>query len=177
MHKNNNELYGNIALEYFVIASEDCVDLSVTHLCGGETKQPVILLHGSYSNRHLWISPKGKGLASYLFEHGYDIWIPEFRGHGKSPKGDKFKQFTAEQQIRNDIPVFGKFVLEQTGKTPDWVGHSIGGLFLYGALSRRCKGVNQTGEGWATPRCISRNKNTKTPRSSQNDGTQHDRRN
>ncbi|EPN67992.1 esterase/lipase/thioesterase family protein, partial [Pseudomonas syringae pv. actinidiae ICMP 19079] len=45
---------------------------------------PVILLHGSFSNRRFWYSPKGIGLGPYLARAGYDVWIPEMRGHGLS---------------------------------------------------------------------------------------------
>ncbi|GAB6098099.1 alpha/beta fold hydrolase [Desulfatiferula olefinivorans] len=141
MHKNNNEFYGNVPVEHYLIEAEDGINLSVTHICGCEGNQPVVLLHGTYTNRHFWISPKGKGFAPYLSDQGYDVWIPEFRGHGKSPKTSKFKQFSAEEQIRCDISAFGKFVLEKSGRVPAWIGHSYGGLYLYGALS----------QGWLPP--------------------------
>ena len=47
--------------------------------------EPVILVHGSFTNRGFWLSQKGKGLASALLEKGFDPWMLELRGHGDSP--------------------------------------------------------------------------------------------
>ena len=53
---------------------------------------PVILLHGSFSNRRFWFSPKGLGLGAYLTRLGFDVWIPEMRGHGLSQRNEEYRQ-------------------------------------------------------------------------------------
>ncbi|MEX5623669.1 alpha/beta fold hydrolase, partial [Pseudomonas syringae] len=64
------------------------VELALTRLGLADQGQavgvPVILLHGSFSNRRFWYSPKGVGLGAYLARAGFDVWIPEMRGHGLS---------------------------------------------------------------------------------------------
>ena len=79
---------------------------------------PVILLHGTYSKRNFWISPKGVGLGAFLADRGFDVWIPELRGHGHSPKESNFSAITAEQQIRYDLPAIQHFVFDQTRFQP-----------------------------------------------------------
>lgn len=98
---------------------------------------PVALLHGTYTNRGFWITEDGFGLGPSLARHGFDVWIPELRGHGLSPKGGGFQGTTAEDHIRLDVPAVHRAVVEQGGSRPMWVGHSAGGLFLLAALSRR----------------------------------------
>lgn len=64
------------------------VELVVTRLGMADDSQvrgvPVILLHGSFSNRRFWYSPKGVGLGAFLARAGFDVWLPEMRGHGLS---------------------------------------------------------------------------------------------
>ncbi|HLD64490.1 MAG TPA: alpha/beta fold hydrolase, partial [Pseudomonas sp.] len=54
-------------------------DLSVQE---GPRGVPVVLVHGSFSNRRFWYSPKGLGLGPFLARAGFDVWIVEMRGHG-----------------------------------------------------------------------------------------------
>lgn len=97
---------------------------------------PVVLVHGSYTHRRFWVTADGFGLAPFLADNGFDVWIPELRGHGLSPKGDGFGGFTAEDHIRRDLPTVHETVREHAGAPPTWIGHSSGGLYLLGALSR-----------------------------------------
>ena len=96
---------------------------------------PVLLVHGNFSNRGFWVSPKGIGLAPFLAERGYDAWIVELRGHGLSPKGPHFRSITAEDHIRGDLPAAVAHIHEETGKRPFLVGHSAGGIFIASFLA------------------------------------------
>jgi pimeloyl-ACP methyl ester carboxylesterase len=91
---------------------------------------PVLLVHGNFSNRGFWISPRGIGLAPFLSERGYDAWIVELRGHGLSPKGPDFSSISAEDHIRHDLPAAVNHIAELTGKRIFLVGHSAGGIFV-----------------------------------------------
>lgn len=114
------------------------VELAVTRL--GLASQahvqgvPVILLHGSFSNRRFWYSPKGIGLGAYLARAGFDVWIPEMRGHGLSPRNRHWRHNRVADYARFDLPVIGAFVQEQAGRAPHWIGHSLGGTTLAAAL-------------------------------------------
>ncbi|KWT12612.1 MULTISPECIES: alpha/beta fold hydrolase [Pseudomonas syringae group] len=95
---------------------------------------PVILLHGSFSNRRFWYSPKGIGLGPYLARAGYDVWIPEMRGHGLSSRNQNYRANCVADYARFDLPAIGAFVVEQSGQAPHWIGHSLGGTTLAAAL-------------------------------------------
>lgn len=123
------------------------VELAVTRL--GQASQasaqgvPVILLHGSFSNRRFWYSPKGIGLGAYLARAGFDVWIPEMRGHGLSPRNRQWRHNRVADYARFDLPVIGAFVQEQAGQAPHWVGHSLGGTTLAAALGGGYLGADE----------------------------------
>ena len=95
------------------------VELAVTRLGvadqGRAQGVPVILLHGSFSNRRFWYSPKGIGLGAYLARAGFDVWIPEMRGHGLSPRNRNWRHNRVADYARHDLPLIAAFVEEQSG--------------------------------------------------------------
>ncbi len=95
---------------------------------------PVILLHGSFSNRRFWYSPKGIGLGPYLARAGFDVWIAEMRGHGLSARNERYRHNCVADYARYDLPAIAAFVAEQSGQVPHWIGHSLGGTTLAVAL-------------------------------------------
>ncbi len=129
---------GGVAVEVRNIYTADNARLTLSRIKPRNEQPlsiPVILIHGSYATRSFWISPKGIGLGVYLADQGFDVWIPELRGHGLSPKGESFSEITAEDQIRYDLPAIADAVFNITGTPAFWVGHSFGGLFILAALS------------------------------------------
>lgn len=114
------------------------VELAVTRLGLADQPRargvPVILLHGSFSNRRFWFSPKGIGLGATLARAGFDVWIPEMRGHGLSPRNLAYRHNRVADYARYDLPVLGAFVHEISGQKAHWLGHSLGGITLAAAL-------------------------------------------
>jgi len=115
------------------------VELAVTRLGladpnGPGRGAPVILLHGSFSNRRFWYSPKGIGLGASLARAGFDVWIPEMRGHGLSPRNLNYRHNGVADYARHDLPVINAFVAELSNQRPFWLGHSLGGITLAAAL-------------------------------------------
>lgn len=114
------------------------VELALTRLgqAGSEHARgvPVVLLHGSFSNRRFWYSPKAIGLGPHLARCGFDVWIAEMRGHGLSPRNQQYKHNRVSDYARYDLPAIAAFVREQTGQVPHWLGHSLGGTTLAAAL-------------------------------------------
>lgn len=113
------------------------VELAVTRLGLADHSArgvPVILLHGSFSNRRFWFSPKGAGLGAWLARAGFDVWIAEMRGHGLSPRNIDYRRNRVADYARYDLPVIGAFVSEQSGRPAHWLGHSLGGITLAAAL-------------------------------------------
>lgn len=96
---------------------------------------PLVLVHGSFTNRGFWLSSKGHGFARHLVEQGFDVWMMEHRGHGQSPRNDDYENNTAERYARYDLPAVHEFIQEQTGKAPAWIGHSLGGTVIATAVA------------------------------------------
>jgi pimeloyl-ACP methyl ester carboxylesterase len=121
------------------------VELAVTRLGLFEHPDqrgvPVILLHGSFSNRRFWYSPKGIGLGAYLARAGFDVWIPEMRGHGLSARNQAYRSNRVADYARYDLPAIAAFVREQSGQIPHWIGHSLGGTTLAAALGGQYLGA------------------------------------
>ncbi len=99
------------------------VELAVTRLGLADEPQargvPVILLHGSFSNRRFWFSPKGIGLGAYLARAGFDVWVAEMRGHGLSVRNQDYRKNRVADYARYDLPAIAAFVREQSGEWPD----------------------------------------------------------
>lgn len=97
-------------------------------------RTPIILLHSEFHNRRQWLTPEGRGFASRLAEKGFDVWLPEMRGHGLSPINKGWSANTLSTQSVEDWPPLQAFVAEQSGAAPLWLGLGIGGLSLSYAL-------------------------------------------
>ncbi len=116
---------------------DSSVELALTRLgAAGQAERgvPVILVHGSFSNRRFWYSPKAVGLGPYLARAGFDVWLAEMRGHGLSPRNQSYRHNTVADYARYDLPAIARFVREQSGQAPHWIGHSLGGTTLAAAL-------------------------------------------
>lgn len=136
------ELRGDLSEDVYLLkpnnSPDPSVQLALTRLGLSSTEQsrgePVVLLHGSFSNRRFWYSPKGVGLGAYLARAGFDVWIAEMRGHGLSPRNERYRGNSVAQYVRYDFPAIAAFIEEQTGQPAHWLGHSLGGVILAAAL-------------------------------------------
>ncbi len=129
---------GPVEATVFRVRTEDDVELAVTRLSpatAGDPGPPVVLVHGTFCQRSFWISKKGIGLGPYLRERGHDVWIVEFRGHGRSPRDRRYRRWSAEDHCRHDLPTVQALVREETGRPAHWVGHSWGGTAIVGSLA------------------------------------------
>ncbi len=114
----------------------DQVEIALTRLeADGEPGPPVVLVAGTFCQRSFWVSTKGIGLGPTLLDRGLDVWILEQRGHGRSPRDARFRGWTAEDQLRFDLPAAQRVVREHTGQPAHWVGHSWGGVAILGSLA------------------------------------------
>lgn len=136
------ELRGDLTEDVYRLkpgnSPDPSVELALTRLGmpGKEEARgvPVILLHGSFSNRRFWYSPKCVGLGPYLARAGFDVWIPEMRGHGLSQRNLDYSRNRVADYARYDLPAIARFVIEQNGGIPHWIGHSLGGITLAAAF-------------------------------------------
>jgi pimeloyl-ACP methyl ester carboxylesterase len=135
------DLRGDLTEDVYLLkpnnSPDTSVELALTRLCAAQgpahRRIPVILLHGSFSNRRFWYSAGGIGLGAYLAHAGFDVWLAEMRGHGLSPRNLNYRQNTIADYARYDLPAIAAFVQEKAGQIPHWIGHSMGGITLAAA--------------------------------------------
>ena len=111
---------------------------------GGE---PILLIHGSIENGRIFYSEHGKGFAPFLAKQGYDVYVPDLRGRGKSsPAIDCNSDFGNSEIINEDIPKIVGMIQEITGTKKVWLGaHSWGGNLLMGWHARYPEQANVQG--------------------------------
>jgi pimeloyl-ACP methyl ester carboxylesterase len=139
--RKTNERLGNLQAEVHWIRAGKDAEIALTRIPVQNTAHhgtPVVLVHGNFTDRGFWISQKGIGLAPFLAGSGYDPWVLELRGHGRSPKGTQFSRITAEEHIKEDLPATVHYVFGKTRKPMFLVGHSAGGIFVAATLSAAC---------------------------------------
>jgi len=98
----------------------------------------IFLLHGSIEDGKIFYSKSGKGLAPFLAENGFNVFVADLRGRGKStPHPSVHNNFGHASAFEEDIPDFLEKIKATTGKAPDhWVSHSWGGVHLMAYLAK-----------------------------------------
>lgn len=99
---------------------------------------PVLLVHGMSANHYNFDFRPEVSLAAYLQDQGWDVWVPELRGDpgAAGPAGARRGDITFDDLAERDLPAIVDRVLQVTGEPQLlWVGHSMGGMLLYTAVS------------------------------------------
>jgi pimeloyl-ACP methyl ester carboxylesterase len=110
---------------------------------------PVVLAHGLGANANQWDLPEVRtaafqycSFASQLQEHGFDVWMLNFRGCGwpsmlSEPPAQQ-RDWNVDHYITCDLPAVIDHVARVTGERPLAIGQSMGavtlGAYLIGAV-------------------------------------------
>ncbi|WP_299820399.1 alpha/beta fold hydrolase [uncultured Pontibacter sp.] len=99
---------------------------------------PVLLVHGSIENGKIFYTKSGKGFAPYLAEQGYDVFVADLRGRGKStPAISRYSDFGLNHTLQEDFPAIIRKIKELKGDVPQyWAAHSWGGVLMLAYLAR-----------------------------------------
>ena len=105
-----------------------------------EPRLPVVLCHGLGANRFNMDFGERRSLARYLAAQGFECWVPELRGAGRSAAppgaGRQGCAWDFDTLVLQDVPAVVRTVCERSGAARvHWVGHSLGGLVLFGHLA------------------------------------------
>ncbi len=123
--------------EYF-IEPESGVKLWLGRM-GNPDGQAILLIHGAIENGKIFYSDKGKGLAPYLAQKGYDVFITDLRGKGKSIPVASSRKLKGGQfeVITKDIPALIKKINELKGHNSiHMMAHSWGGVLIASWFAR-----------------------------------------
>lgn len=120
------------------IPISDTDKLHLKRMFVNENGKPVFLLHGSIENRRIFYSKSLKGLAPYLAEQGYDVFVADMQGRGKStPAVSHASTYGQVDVIKTDIPAFLQKINEiKDNQSIHAMGHSWGGVLLLSYMSR-----------------------------------------
>jgi cholesterol oxidase len=105
------------------------------------TKGPLVLAPG-YGNaaRAFAIDTVPKNWVQYLGEHGYDVWLFDYRASPDLPSS--FTQFTVDDIALRDWPAAVDTVRAETGVDEiQAMGHCVGGLSLFMAIGGGMQGL------------------------------------
>ncbi|HJN74317.1 MAG TPA: alpha/beta hydrolase [Myxococcota bacterium] len=105
----------------------DGLSIVRTHLPGGASLPPVVLVHGFAQNRYSWHLSR-RSLVAWLALRGWDVHNLELSGHGRSRRGRGMVSF--EDHVAD---------VQRVAETLDsafFVGHSLGGAACYAAAAR-----------------------------------------
>ncbi|MBA6355559.1 alpha/beta fold hydrolase, partial [Colwellia sp. BRX8-3] len=111
--------------------------LHLRHIWQQKGGTPIFMLHGAIENGLIFYTKKGKGLACYLAEQGFDVYVADLRGRGEStPRIDKHAVHGQFEAITEDIPHFINYIFQVTQQKIHLVAHSWGGVLLASTLAR-----------------------------------------
>lgn len=98
---------------------------------------PVLMVHGIVENGLIFYTEKGKGFACYLAEQGFDVYVLDLRGRGKStPAINAESDHGQYEAITNDIPLAIEHVYKAAGQRMHLVSHSWGGILAASCMAR-----------------------------------------
>ncbi|PHQ72578.1 MAG: alpha/beta hydrolase [Shewanella sp.] len=103
------------------------------------SKPPIFMLHGAMSNGRVFYSDSGKGLACFLAESGFVVYVLDTYGRGLStPKLRRGSKLGQGQVIRDQLPLIHHYIVSLHPNNPPihWCGHSWGGVLMASAISR-----------------------------------------
>ncbi|MEW6981665.1 alpha/beta fold hydrolase [Colwelliaceae bacterium 6471] len=111
--------------------------LHLRHIYQNLGGTPVLMIHGAVENGRIFYTEKGKGLACYLAEQGFDVYVADLRGRGKSrPAIQADASYGQYEAITRDIPLFIDFIADKTQQKIHLISHSWGGVLIASTLSR-----------------------------------------
>jgi len=100
---------------------------------GNGTKGPVMVTHGLLMSTAAYlITTIDQNLTEYLVDHGYDVWLFDYRASTDLPSA--LSNFTLDDIATADWPEAVGFVKNRTGRDVEVVGHCMGSLTLQMAL-------------------------------------------
>jgi cholesterol oxidase len=128
------------APELHHLTAPDGARLRLAHYAGGD-KGPVLLVHGiAASSRVFSIDTVDPNLMEFLYAHGFDVWLLDWRG---SPElHSPALPYTADDIAQQDLPAAVAAVRELTGAADvQVVAHCVGAAALLMAMAGGLEGV------------------------------------
>ncbi len=101
--------------EVIPFKARDGFQCNLVHVLGSAAphKGPILLVHGAGVRANIFRAPVDTTIVDYLVEHGYDVWLENWRASIDLP----FTSWTLDQAAVYDHPAAVDKVIEYTGAT------------------------------------------------------------
>lgn len=121
------------------VSTPDGHQLSLRIIGQGEsarTRAAVLCLHGIFSDGRFFLNTRQRGPASAFLKRGYQVYVGELRGHGRSklPPASRKWNWSFDEYVSQDIPALVNAVAERHDGPLFVLAHSMGGYALLASL-------------------------------------------
>jgi lysosomal acid lipase/cholesteryl ester hydrolase len=125
---------GTVPLTVHPLRTSDGIEISVSRLARADATDAVLLIHGLTTSSDMFVMPEHYGMAAYLHDQGFDVWIADFRMSNHFDYNIR-NSFTFEDIARNDWPAIVGFMQETIGtRRLHVVCHCLGSVTFHLAL-------------------------------------------
>lgn len=99
---------------------------------------PIFMMHGMVESGKIFYSDSNKGLAPYLAQQGFDVFVADNRGKGLcQPPISKSSKHGLKEIITYDYDAYLEAIKDIKGEVPQhWIAHSWGGVMMLAYLAR-----------------------------------------
>jgi len=136
--EKHDYLFRKIGKRSITVITEDDITLTLTNKHPRDKNPnllPVLCLPGLAETRFVLDQALGNSFVDYLALNGFDVYMAELRGHGKSLHLKERYNWNVQTFLDYDIPAILNKVKEESGHDEVlWVGHSMGGMLLMAYL-------------------------------------------
>ncbi len=136
--QKHDYIFRKIAKKSIQVITEDDITLTITNKhprVKSRNLYPVLCVPGLAETRFVLDQALGNSFVDYLALNGFDVYMAELRGHGKSLHIKERYDWNVQTFLDFDIPAILNRVIEESGQRQVlWVGHSMGGMLLYAYL-------------------------------------------
>ena len=121
------------------VRTADGVTLRIDRLCTSDApRAAIVCLHAMMTDGRYFGARRDPSFAAELAAAGFDVYVPDFRGHGRSqPPRAGSGDWSFDDLVEFDLPAIVETVAETAQRAPGelaLLGHSLGGLVAAAAL-------------------------------------------
>ncbi|PIQ26302.1 hypothetical protein COW36_15070 [bacterium (Candidatus Blackallbacteria) CG17_big_fil_post_rev_8_21_14_2_50_48_46] len=101
---------------------------------------PIVwMLHGAIENGKIFYTEQGKGLACFLAKAGYEVYVSDLGGRGRSsPPIHSRHTYSQTSAICQELPAVHNWLRQRHPKQPQvWIAHSWGGVLFFALMARQ----------------------------------------